>query len=241
MNVFESILDLLYPPCCGLCGELLPDKTSLCRKCQSSIPQIEEPSCIYCGKSIIGTIEGQNICIECSKDTKYYTKLICCYEYDGIIREKLIKYKFNDDCYLYKTFAEILYNRLKHFEQLNSIDYIITVPMHKIRKRERGYDQLELIAKEISKKAKIPYIKDVLYKNTNTLHQSQLDKAKRKNNLKDAFKITNKNKIYAKNLLLIDDIITTGSTINECSKLLYMNNAKNIYGAVIATGKNQIL
>ena len=109
-----------------------------------------------------------------------------------------------------------------------SYDIIIPVPIHKKRKHRRGYNQTELVAKEISHQLKIKMGKDVLIKNINTKAQSELSKKERNDNIKGAFKVQNLQKIIGKKILLIDDIYTTGSTANECRKILKLAGAKNI-------------
>lgn len=108
----------------------------------------------------------------------------------------------------------------KSFEKLEKYDIILIVPVNKARKKERGYDQSYLIAKTISTIIKRPIVKNVLYKDKNTIKQSTLNKEERKENVKGAYSIKNFQKLKNKKILLIDDIYTTGSTVNECSRVL---------------------
>ena len=117
---------------------------------------------------------------------------------------------------------------------LKKYDIIIPVPIHKKRKAQRGYNQTQLIASKISKYVGIKLCDDVLIKSKNTIAQSKLNKNKRKQNIKGAFKILNSEKIQGKNILLFDDIYTTGSTVNECSKILTRAGAKRIGVLTIA-------
>lgn len=125
-------------------------------------------------------------------------------------------------------FSEIILNDKEICELLSKYDMIISVPVSRKRKKERGYNQSELIAKEISKKLNMEYAKDVLYKTKNTIAQSKLNKEEREENAKGVYEIKNLNKITGKKILLIDDIYTTGSTVNECSKILKQANPKKI-------------
>ena len=105
---------------------------------------------------------------------------------------------------------------------------IIPVPVSKRRKKDRGYNQTELIAKEISKELNIEYVKDVLYKSKDTIAQSKLNKEQREENAKGVYEIKNNQRVNNKRILLIDDIYTTGSTVRECSKILNKVNPKKI-------------
>ena len=137
------------------------------------------------------------------------------------IRDKILAYKFDDKAYYYKTFVNILLNNKKMCEILKSYDIIIPVPIHNKRRKERGYNQTELIAREIAKKAELEYI-NILEKCKNTIPQSTLSKEERIENSKDIYrtKEPSKQKIKDKKVLIFDDIYTTGSTVNECAKAI---------------------
>jgi len=126
----------------------------------------------------------------------------------------------------------------KSFENLKKYDIIIIVPISKQRKKERGYNQSYLIAKEISKIIKIPIAKKVLYKIKNTTPQSLLNKKQREENAKGVYKAPNTTKLYDKKILLIDDIYTTGNTVNECTKILLNNGVKRQNIGVLTIAKD---
>lgn len=206
----EKILDLIFPPVCGICNKEI--NTYLCGKCEKEINKI--------------TCVGEN-----RYDNKYFSTHMYLFKYEGIIRNKIISYKFNDKPYLYKTFCEIFVKNKKVCEFLKKYDIIISVPMYKKKKNQRGYNQSELIAKETAKKVEnIEYRNDILIKIRNTAKQSSLNKEQRKENLKNAYVVKSSNKEYIlnKNILIFDDIYTTGSTANECAKMLKEAGAKNI-------------
>ena len=206
----EKILDLIFPPVCGICNKEI--NTYLCGKCEKEINKI--------------TCVGEN-----RYDNKYFSTHMYLFKYEGIIRNKIISYKFNDKPYLYKTFCEIFVKNKKVCEFLKKYDIIISVPMYKKKKNQRGYNQSELIAKEIAKKTEnIEYRNDILLKIKNTARQSSLNKEQRKENIKNAYLIKSSNKEYIlnKNILIFDDIYTTGSTANECAKMLKEAGAKDV-------------
>ena len=149
-------------------------------------------------------------------------------KYEGKVREKIIKYKFNEQAYLYKTFSKIILNNKKICRFLKSYDIIIPVPISNNKYNKRGYNQTELIAKELAKKLKIKTSRDNLIKIKDTKMQSSLTKIKRKENIKNAFKVNNKEELENKSIILFDDIYTTGSTAKECSRVLKKAGAKQI-------------
>ena len=205
--MIEQILNLIYPNVCGICGTICKD--NICKKCETKLKQYEI---------------NKNTIIK----SKYIDESFFMYKYEGMLREKIIDYKFNENAYLYKMFSKIILKNKKICGFLKKYDIIIPVPIHNVRKRHRGYNQTELIAKQISKKLEIKLENNVLIKNKNIISQSELDKKSRIENIKNAFIVENIDKIINKNIVIFDDIYTTGSTLNECSKMLKEVGAKKI-------------
>ena len=193
------LLDIIYPPVCGICDKI--NKKSLCKKCEIKIKPYQ-----------INEIEKIK-----NKSFDYQIKIL---KYENIIRDKIINYKFNEKAYLYKTFAKIILKNKKIYGFLKKYDIIMCVPMHIKKKMLRGYNQSELIAKELAKKLQIEKQFNNLIKIKDTKKQSTLTKEQRKTNLKNAFQIKNSEKVKNKKVILFDDIYTTGSTVEECSKVL---------------------
>lgn len=208
-----NLLELVYPNVCGFCNKIC--KNELCNRCKNKIKKYE-------------------INIITKPQNRYFEELISIFKYEGIIREKIIQYKFGDKAYMNNTFAKIILKNEKICGLLKKYDIIIPVPIHKKRKAQRGYNQTQLIANKISKCLNIKLCNNVLVKNKNTIAQSKLNKKKRVQNIKGAFKILNSEKIKGKDILLLDDIYTTGSTANECSKILKKAGAKTVGVLTIA-------
>ncbi len=164
-----------------------------------------------------------------NKTDKFFNKHGYIFKYEGQIRKLLIDYKFNDKPYLYKTFASIILSNKKMVDFINNYEIIIPVPIHKKRLNHRGYNQSELLAKEISRKLRnIQFLNKLLIKTENNVAQSTLTKEDRVLNVKNIYKVQNSNLIKEKTILLLDDIYTTGNTVNECSRLLKENGAREI-------------
>ena len=146
--------------------------------------------------------------------------------------------KFNKKPYIYKTFQYFFEKNEKNLEKLKKYDIMIIVPLSSKRKRLRGYNQSQLIAEIISNILQIKIQNKILFKTKNILPQSTLNKEQRKNNIKGAFKAKNIEKIKNKKILLIDDIYTTGSTLNECSRTLVKNGIKKENIGVLTLAKD---
>lgn len=203
------ILNLIYPPICGICGKL--NSNFLCNKCQK---QLESQAKFKIEKN--------------QKINHYFNEHLYIFEYHGMIRKIILNYKFNDKSYLYKTIVNFLLKNQKFFEILGSYDIIIPVPISQKRKKERGYNQSELIAKEIAQSTSIEYNKNCLLKTRNIIEQSKLNKEERQKNIQGVYKLKNQKMLQNKKILLIDDIYTTGSTVNECSRILQQAHPKKV-------------
>ncbi len=210
-KIINNFLDLVYPPVCGICENICKDY--ICKKCIIKIKKYK--------------IKRKNI-YKVRDKSKFFDEACHIFKYEDIIRDKLIQYKFDNKSYLYKTFSKIILNDKKICGFLENYDIIIPVPIHKKRKQQRGYNQTELIANQISKDLNIKLEKNILIKNINTKAQSGLNKKDRQRNVRDVFKLQNTQKIINKKILIIDDIYTTGSTLNECSRIIRLSGVKKI-------------
>lgn len=210
------MLELIYPSVCGICGEL--NKKSLCKKCEIKIKEYEI-------NKIINVQQNEN----CFFDFQIKT-----YMYKDIIRNKMLDYKFNEKSYLAETFEKMITKNEKICSFLKKYDIILYVPMFRKHKLRRGYNQSELIAKKIAKTLEIDFEKNNLIKIADTQKQSTLTKIERKTNIENAFEVAKPDRINNKKVILFDDIYTTGSTVNECSKVLKQAGANEIVILTIA-------
>lgn len=214
--MFEIFLNLIFPNVCGFCGR--KDKNSLCKNCELFLSKYE---------------------LNCIKDyrqdnTKYFDFLYCALKYENVVRDTIIAYKFGGKSYLYKTFAKIIIKNKKIYRFMKLYDIMITVPMYKNKEAVRGYNQSTLIAKEIAKAMELKFNKNSLIKIKDTKVQSTLNKYERLKNIKNVFRVQNAEAIKDKKIIILDDIYTTGSTVNECSKMLKQAGAKEILVLTIA-------
>ena len=196
--------------------------------------------------------ESRNsLCYECKKKiqkefkfTKIYSKYknfleqYYLFQYKNLIRNMILEMKFQKKPYIYKTIEYFLKNNKKKLEKLKKYDIIIVVPLSWKRRLQRGYNQSQLVAETISNILQIKVESKILYKTKNIVPQSTLNKKERKENIKGAFKIRNIEKIKNKKILIIDDIYTTGNTLNECSKMLIENGIQKENIGVLTLAKD---
>lgn len=221
LKIQEKISNLLYPPICGICEKI--SKDALCPKCNLELKKQAEVNILQKGE-----IE-ENI-----KKEKYFEELMYIFKYEGQVRKLILDYKFNEKSYLYKTFVNFLLKNEKIFENIKKYDKIIPVPISKKRNKERGYNQSLLIAEEIANKTNLGLVNNCLIKTKNIIEQSKLNKEDRQQNIQGVYSLQNERLITNKKILLVDDIYTTGSTVNECCKILQQANPKTIGVLVLA-------
>lgn len=203
INLKEKILNLIYPPVCGFCNRINSD--FLCDRCKNKLNSMKI--------SMVDNYIDAPV---------YFDEHFFMFKYEKEIREEILKYKFDEKSYMYKSYAKILFeDNILRSNFIDKYDCIISVPIHKRRFKERGYNQSELIARELSLKLGKKYYSDILIKNKNIVAQSSLDRLNRVRNIKDAFVFgKNINHIRKKNVVLFDDVFTTGATVNECARVL---------------------
>ena len=209
MNLLEKTLEYIFLPSCGVCGKL--GEGYLCKKCGKELNKYA-----ICSKAYLQFKEKSKNEIY----IKYNIDRLHIFQYKELIRKLIIQYKFNNKSYLYKTFCEFIVKNKKAFDFIKSYDIIIPVPIHKKRMKERGYNQSELISRELASTLDLEIYTNVLVKVKNNKPQSILTQKEREENTKNAYKLANSEKIYNKKVLIFDDVYTTGATISACIKEL---------------------
>lgn len=226
---------LLYPPRCTFCDDILPLTVDnlLCYYCIDAYPVIEDPVCKKCGKQLA---HDDDLCIDCKVTKHSYEKGIALYPFEGTIKETIYRFKYGGRRKYAQFFAKMIYQQLQEATFLHEIDLIIPVPVSKERLEQRGYNQAEELARHLSNISKIPYNKDTLIRNKHTKPQSEFTSRQRIQNIKNAFMCNGELLPGYKVILIIDDIYTTGSTMNECAKVLKNAGAQKIYSCVVCIG-----
>lgn len=222
--MLSQIINVLFPSKCIFCGTLLgiSKELDICETCFKKLPFFDADAVETGGiLHINGWIDGA----------------ICLFEYTGIVRESIARYKYRNKPGYYRTFAKMLSHKVQKVTNYCNFDIIISVPLHKNRERTRGYNQSYLISRFLSKELKIPEKSRLLVRTRDTGSQSLLGRQQRHANIKDAFAVYKPGKVKGKKILIVDDILTTGNTLNECSRVLKEAGAKSVTAAVIASGR----
>lgn len=224
-------LDLFFPRQvkCIFCGRETKEY-GICDSCYENLPFILPPTCHRCGGRMIG--KGI-VCVECKGRQSTLDRCYSILEYTDEIAKKINTFKQAGVKHIGETFAFLIDEKLQDIE--GDIDIIIPVPISESRRKLRGFNQSEILCKEIMESGKVNV--SILTRPTDTPHQTGLGRKNRLANLKDAFKVTDKKMIKNKTILLIDDIYTTGSTLNECARTLKDAGASKVIGLTLARAK----
>jgi len=221
----DFLIGLIFPKICLSCGA---NGFSLCPKCESKIKILKTDICIYCGKI---SPRGK-ICQTCRRKSSL-TGIIVATKYSGIIKESIHSFKYDGNRDLLPPLGKILIKKFSNIKISGQIT-ITSVPLHRVRKNTRGFNQSELLAKYLAKEIGAPY-QDLLKRVKSTESQIQFRKDERIKNLIGAFKTKVKNLQVGK-IILVDDVCTSGATLEACAKELRRAGAREIWGLVLAHG-----
>ena len=220
-NISKTSLNWLFPQKCLICSDVPKHNHPCCRQCYLALP-FYSSACHQCGQPLLAS---SDFCGRCINNSPHYDACFCPFEYKDAIKGLIQNFKYNEKPELATNLAALLEFEL--FENNISLpDLIIPVPLHISRLRSRGYNQSSLIAKKVSKNLNIPISDNFISRHRNTDAQAGLSFKKRQKNLKNSFRI--KNNFPAKSVALIDDVVTSGTTVNEISKILKKNGVDYI-------------
>jgi len=221
---FWKGIDLLFPPSCAGCN--VPG-TRWCQGCHQKISLIEPPYCVICGQNL----PAPGICSHCKENPPRINGIRSWALFTGPIRNALHRLKYQRDIGLGDVFTKSLIKVLQNSTW--QVDLIIPVPLGIAREKERGYNQASLIAKPIALRMKIPYLPKAVVRTKETLSQVELTREQRKENVAGAFQ-AHPGDVLDKKVLIVDDVATSGSTLDSCADALFRAGAVNVYGLTLA-------
>jgi len=232
-SLFKSLLDVVMPPVCYVCGQSCSSKYGLCDICLEKIRKIPPPYCPKCGRHVR---TKDSTCHECAQKKSHLERAWSSCDYKDTIKESIHLFKYNGYVGLLDVFTDILSDFIKQNRIGEGIDLLVPVPIYSTKKRERTFNHAELLARSLSRHMFAPVDTKNLKKIKWTSSQSELDKGKRLKNVKDAFLAVDKKALSGKNVMIVDDVFTTGATINECAKTLLESGANKIFSLTLARG-----
>lgn len=226
-----TVLDILFPRHCPVCGEIVkPAGGLICPPCFPKLSLVKSPTCKKCGKEVAD--ETMEFCEDCMKHRHAFAYGIALANYNDAAKWSMAQIKYNNKREYLDFYGEAMAARYAKTIWAMDVDAIVPVPVHASRMRRRGFNQAELLAEILGEQLGIPVEPELLVRTRKTLPQKELSATERLKNLSGAFRA---GRIPAgiKQVLLVDDIYTTGSTIEACSRVLLSSGVETVYTAVI--------
>lgn len=234
IDLFRGATSLLYPPACTICSAPVVVGEYLCRECESKVSRIVPPFCEKCSEPFDGAITTTFACANCAHRKLHFETAVSSYRARGIVRHVILNFKYGRQVHLRHLIARWLVTALAD-ERLRErrFDAIVPVPLHPARQRERGFNQAALLAEWLGAHLSVPCL-TTLERIHYTTTQTAFDRAERMRNLHGAFRLRKNANVRHLRVLLIDDVLTTGSTLSECARVLKQARAQSVYAATAA-------
>ncbi len=221
-SFFRATLDFVYPPYCLLCEAYLDAKEDLvCASCWQALPLLPQPLMPVATLHILSGVPA------------WFDKSIAAYEYSPSVQELIHHFKYFGMHGLAKELGKKIGERIVQHNLTGEIDALVPVPLHAQRMRERGYNQAELLAEQVSELIGVPCLKDVLLRTRYTQPQAAMRREERRSNIQGAFAIKTGSTIDKARIALVDDVLTTGSTMNECAQVLRQAGAASVMSVTV--------
>lgn len=236
-SLADALIDLALPPLCLNCDAPVSRNQSLCPDCWKAISFISDPCCQRCGLPFEVPVEAGTLCTDCLTDPPEYTAGRSVFLYDDASKQMILKFKHGDQLHPATAMGEWLAKAASDF--MPQMEVIIPVPLHFWRLWRRRYNQAALLAQKISQLIGKPVALQALQRVKATHSQGHHNRAERHQNMRHAFRVNpaRRGQIEGKNVLLVDDVLTTGATLNECCRTLQKAGARAIYVVTLARAK----
>lgn len=232
-----ALADMLYPRACIGCGISAPDIFAhVCWECWADVVRIEPPFCALCGDPVAGSIEHEFTCFSCTDHSPAFEAARSVVRYDGVAGTALRMFKYERALWLAPDLAVWMEYCIRAEYSRFTFDFIVPVPLHAVRRRERGYNQAALLARALGRRIKCPVRPSVVRRIRKTATQTHLTAKQRISNVHAAFDFRKEGKLAGRRILLVDDVMTTGATVNACATALKKGGAASVHVITVARG-----
>ena len=244
IKLYEKLVDMIFPPRCPVCDEIVgPGEKYIHSKCKKMLIPVEQPVCMRCGKPVAA--ERIEYCMDCQKAIEHHKKYRehdgfrqgkAVFAYKGAVKQTMYRFKYSNRREYAAFFAETAVDKYAGWLESCGIDVIIPVPMYHRKKKQRGYNQAEVFAKELSRRTGIPVARGLVRRVKNTQPLKLLGYAQRKNSLDGAFQVMDSIVQYY-HILIVDDIYTTGSTVEAIGQEIAKLCDSHVYVMCVCIGQ----
>ena len=236
MGIYNMFTDLFYPRRCAVCDEVIPFGGSLVCDKHTDLPYVESPVCMLCGKEIDS--QERELCLDCEKHFRNFDRGFPVFNYVEPVQARVLAIKYHNKLEYCDFYGKVMADKVRPYVKRYGIDVVTCVPVHKRKLRQRGYNQAEILARVVASELGLPLRTDMLQRKVYTTPQKKLNNLERANNIKESMMV---GKIYQEymNVLIVDDIYTTGVTIDVCAGILKKSGAQHVYYSTICIGKGR--
>jgi competence protein ComFC len=234
----KSALDLVYPRNCLFCFQPLPTANGgvICPSCLGKVKVIEPPFCLRCSLPFDGAIKDPFVCGYCHRLDFHFSRAIAACRAEGVVRESIHRFKYNREMYFGPHLAAWLIGAAHRQIDWGQVDAIAPVPLHPRKRRDREFNQADYLARALGREFRVPVCTQVLRRVRDTFTQTALDAKERAANLRNAFESAPAEGIQGKRLVLVDDVFTTGATMDSCARVLTQAGAGDVVALAVARG-----
>ena len=237
MSFLTTLTDLLYPRTCPACGRAAGSELShVCWNCVTDSVSIRSPFCRICGNPVDGIVEHEYCCSWCRVDRPWFDKARSALRYRASIQKAVRVFKYEHGTFLSADLGKFLVACVQAHYSANHFDAVTYVPLHSVQERERTYNQSRLLAKEVARTMNVQILHNCLRRVRRTVSQTGLNAAQRRENVDHAFMVEKADWLDGRRLLLVDDVMTTGATVNECARILRKGGAIEVHVVTLARG-----
>lgn len=234
MGIAKVLLEALYPPTCPICDIVVEKPAAICPDCRKKLHYIHSPRCLKCGKPV--EAEETELCFDCQRKPHEFYQGAALWTYTEETRQSIYRFKY-ENCRIYsEVYGEELVKHLGSLVELWKGEALIPVPIHARKQRQRGFNQAQLLAEAAGRALNLPVDAQLLKRSRYTRPQKELDDSQRRKNLEKAF-IIEKNVVQYKRIILVDDIYTTGATIDACARALKEKGVERVYFLCLCIGR----
>ena len=242
MNIFHQLIDLIYPPRCHICQNFLwknranieQEELHFCKPCLDAFPEITSPFCPVCRRPFESLTEEDHICENCLRKRPFYDGIGAPYLYEGGIMRAIHQFKYGRKIYFAGSLSILMATFARRWLDKEENFLIMPVPLHPKRLRERGFNQSLILARHVASRNGLELDYLSLRRIRHTQPQTDLNREERRKNIRKAFEVIGQTPLKGRTVVLVDDVATTGNTLNECARVLKRAGCDKVYGLVLA-------
>jgi len=246
MNIFAGLIDLIYPPRCAECRSFIVHGSdedgvvsrNICPSCLADFRTLDSPHCTICGRPFASRAGGSHVCESCLRRRPAFDTLGVPYLYEGSLTTVIHRFKYGGRRELVLSLGPLLSSFARAWAPAEKASVVMPVPLHPRRLRERGFNQSKLLAAYVADDLGTPLDFLSLRRVRYTVPQTGLRKTERRKNVRRAFGLERPERVSGQRVLLVDDVATTGNTLNECARVLLKAKAEKVSALVLARTEN---